>query len=201
MLLFAGFLGGQGIISIYSLTAGAGFAGFEAKQKYEEQTSGDLSLLQSGRSESLVSIQAIADSPILGHGSWAKDVKYVAMLVDSLKSHGIVISDNLYLNTLIPSHSHLAGSWVEAGVLGGVFWIAVLIIAVIAFYRAFKLAPQFFPIVVFSLVSLLWDVLFSPFGGDLRFTTAAKLCLVLSLLQVGKNSETPSPRALSRTVS
>ena len=42
------------------------------------QTSGDLNLLQSGRIESLVSMRAISNSPILGHGSWARDVTYVA---------------------------------------------------------------------------------------------------------------------------
>ena len=39
--------------------------------------------------ESLVSMQAISNLPILGHGSWARDVTYVAMLRDILESKGV----------------------------------------------------------------------------------------------------------------
>jgi hypothetical protein len=182
-LLLLGALSAWGITSMYAGAASSGLLGLEAKEKYEFQSKGDLGLLLSGRVESLVSTRAIADSPILGHGSWAKDVAYIAILVDILESNGAQLAGNPYENALIPTHSYLLGSWVEAGVLGGLFWIAVTVLSLIALFKSFKGDAQYFPLASFFLLFLCWDVLFSPFGADQRFTAASRICLALCLCQ------------------
>jgi hypothetical protein len=182
-VIVVGAIAAQGLIALYSVAAGNGLLGDAAKNKYEAQTAGDLSLLQAGRAESLVSTQAIADSPILGHGSWAKDVAYVAMMRDILESRGYEVVGEIEQNTLIPSHSHLLGAWVESGVMGGVFWTAVAVIAILAVYRCIKRAGAPAATIGFILFSLIWDVLFSPFSNAQRFVKAAQICLAISVLQ------------------
>ena len=71
--LFVAVMGVFIIGEIYGYVAGEGWLGEDAKQKYETQASGRWGLLLGGRSELFASSEAILDSPILGHGSWAKD--------------------------------------------------------------------------------------------------------------------------------
>ncbi len=73
VLALASIFVGQGIIGVYSLSASRGWLGVEAQDKYEEQSGSNLSLLQYGRGELFASTQAIIDSPLIGHGSWAQD--------------------------------------------------------------------------------------------------------------------------------
>ncbi len=183
MLGVLGLAGAQGLMALYGFAAGSGALGVEAKEKYEWQTSGDLSLLQSGRVESLVSLQAIADSPVLGHGSWARDMHYVMLLVDRLDAAGMKMEGDPFASDLIPSHSHLFGAWVEAGLLGGVFWIGVLIAGVMALYRVLKINDPPISLVALLLFDLLWTILFSPFGLDQRFWTSLKISIVLWVLR------------------
>ena len=68
---------GAGILWAYGYAAGSGMLGEDAREKYEAQSSGKYGVLVGGRVELLGSIPAIYDSPILGHGSWARDPKYL----------------------------------------------------------------------------------------------------------------------------
>jgi hypothetical protein len=168
----------QGIVTVYGMAASSGMLGDEARQKYELQTEGDAGLLLSGRPESLASTQAIADSPIIGHGSWAKDYTYVELYLEALDKRGVPIIGDPYSSGLIPSHSYLFGSWVEAGILGGIFWIYVILVCVRSLYSLFHIPPWSRPLVTFVVLSLMWDVFFSPFGAQERFTVPAELCIV-----------------------
>jgi hypothetical protein len=199
VLMLGGWLASSGLIAVYSEAASSGILGIEAKEKYQYQTSGDLYLLQAGRNESLVSVQAIADSPILGHGSWARDASYVALLADLLEEHGMVTFGGITASNVIPSHSYFVQSWIEAGILGGLFWILILVVATLAIYKSLKYELSYFPFVAYSLMFLNWDIFFSPFGADQRFLAASRICVALFVL--GRNpplgGET-DPSSLSR---
>jgi hypothetical protein len=175
----AGAVVAWGLVSAYSYAASSGLIGLEAKEKYETQTSSSLGLILGGRAESLASTQAIIDSPIIGHGSWARDLHYVELLVTRLEQAGMEIQGDPFVDDLIPSHSHLLGAWVEAGVLGGVFWFWGLWTALRGLYAAIEQPTPFTGFVAFVGLSLLWDILFSPFGLDRRVTTAAWLVLMM----------------------
>ncbi len=182
VLLVGGLVVSQGLIATYEIAADGGWLGEEAKRKYETQASGSIHLLIGGRAESLVSTTAIGDSPIVGHGSWAKDVAYVALLINILESKGLNVAGDPYLSPLIPTHSHLFGAWVEAGIMGGVFWIVVLVIAIAAFYRCLKREDVPGTLTAYILISLVWVILFSPLGAQARFQTSAMICVALSVL-------------------
>jgi hypothetical protein len=80
---------------------------------------------------------------------------------------------------LIPSHSHLFGAWVEAGIFGGVFWFWLLLLSVRALYAAVNIRTGASLIIAFCMFLLIWDVLFSPFGAYERFQAAGKICLAM----------------------
>ncbi len=164
-------------VYVYAVLSGA--LGREALQKHESQSAGELGLILGGRSEILASVRAIVDSPLIGHGSWARDSRYSDMLYGELSTRGYKV--HAETDDLIPSHSHILGSWVYAGVLGAMFWLYILIIAT----RGMKaLVTYKIPLRVLSLFCglwLFWDVLFSPFGAQSRFVTPLYIILILNV--------------------
>jgi hypothetical protein len=162
-------VGGWCISAVYMHGVQSGWFGEEALQKYEIQSSGDAGFLLGGRNELLAAGSAIVDSPVIGHGSWAKDPKYKAILYDRLWELGYRHMGGELESDLIPSHSHLLGAWVESGIAGAVFWCWALWLTASALIRASRREPLL-PFLAFIGLLLLWDVLFSPYGADRRFT-------------------------------
>lgn len=178
------------LASLYTWGASNGTFGEEAYIKYNMQTSsegGALTLLLGGRSESLVAMQAISDSPLIGHGSWARNFYYVELLHNFrqqfLDENPSQITDEIS-DGLIPTHSYLFGSWVEAGIFGALFWIYILgwcYITVLP--MAWKRGDGLGLFCVIAITQLSWNILFSPFGANVRVDTAATLaifCIILN---------------------
>ncbi|WP_435418988.1 hypothetical protein WAB17_05365 [Parerythrobacter aurantius] len=178
MLLF-GVAAAVGATGIYGQAVETGALGREALIKYRDQTSGEVPLLLGGRTESLVSVRAIADSPIIGHGSWAKDPYYVGLHYATKLKLGLPVFDpGQGKQRLIPTHSYLMGAWVEAGIAGGLFWLWVLLLPFVALYSLLRRVEPLMPLVVYCSVSLVWSVLFSPFGATERVLVAFQLVVL-----------------------
>ncbi|MEM8949153.1 MAG: hypothetical protein AAGC99_07480 [Pseudomonadota bacterium] len=175
---------GYGALKVYGNAAESGMLGERSKQKYEMQSAlGDLGILLGGRSESLVTVQAIQDSPLIGHGSWAKDRYYAELRQLMLYRLGFV---NRFIEPetdLIPTHSHLLGSWVEAGIGGAIFWIGVLALVIAALRRLYASDDPLRPYLVFLMFLFIWDILFSPFGAQRRLTNGFLMVAVLFALK------------------
>lgn len=182
------------LLFIYGLAAKGGWISEKATQKYEMQNIkgyGAWGILLGGRSELVVSLKAISDSPIIGHGSWAKDYKYVFMrayLLDEMyDDRQVRISES----DLIPSHSHVLGAWVEAGIIGGLFW---LVIAGMILYNLIQLSSiRYYLVPILSVIFILscWDILFSPFGAHRRITWALYFVLLIYTSRIVNNNELP----------
>jgi uncharacterized membrane protein len=82
MVMLAAILGGVGfgIIQMYSYSVQQGWLGEKALHKYQFEAGGKFGLLIGGRVELIPALYAVADSPIIGHGSWAKDPYYRGLL-------------------------------------------------------------------------------------------------------------------------
>src|SRR5712664_236351 len=144
VLAVAGLAAGMwGISAIYAHGAQSGWFGYDAQYKYEVQSSGDAGILLGGRDEFFASSQAIIDSPVIGHGSWAKDPKYKAILYDRMAELGYKPWLGELEADLIPSPSYVLGAWVESGVVGAVFWCWVLWLTASALVRASGREPLF----------------------------------------------------------
>jgi hypothetical protein len=154
-------------LNIYGVLASEGVLGEDAREKYERQSTGAFGVILGGRTEIFISVQAIMDSPLLGHGSWAKDPRYSELLLE-LEDLGYEVDYNAAEQELIPTHSHLFGAYVEAGLLGAVFWVWVMFLALRVMSNLFLVREPLSPLIAFLGFSLIWDVLFSPFGAERR---------------------------------
>lgn len=177
--------GGLSILAI-GLVTSHGYAGEHAQQKNEKQFQSNQGFLLTGRPEILVSSRAVLDSPILGHGSWAKDPKYAEMLNDLEIRNGLTTVDIDYVleesNGLIPAHSHLMSAWVFAGIAGAPIWIFMFWITLRALSQLSLKSPPLSPLYGWMFTSFLWAILFSPFGGSVRITEAVTVNIVIDLL-------------------
>lgn len=142
--------------------------------KFKTQAEGKFGVLVGGRPETLVAIQAIRDSPIIGHGSFAVDPKYLKLKQDIAYENGYSETDSpeeLEVDT-IPTHSHLTMAWVESGIFGGIFWIYVLGLTFRALMNVSFERPPLAPIYSYLLLNFVWNVLYSPFGSVNRMWAA-----------------------------
>ena len=191
MLPVAILLGAFAITRTYACAANRGLLGANARLEYQSQSSGTLGLLVGGRGDSLASIRAIMDSPIIGHGSWSTDSTYTLYLAHLMASLGYgnspaSIAIKRY-GGLIPAHSHLLGAWVQAGVLGAVFWLWVYSLIIRGLRRLYTAGEPLTPLIAYFALLLAWDVLFSPYGFDRRFLTTFYVILLMFVLNKDVN--------------
>ena len=167
--------------------ASHGFFDESQSAKFTAQAEGDYGVLVGGRPETLVAIQAIRDSPIIGHGSFPEGLKYIQLKQDIQYQHGYSDSDEPddaeTEIPVIPTHSHLTLAWVEGGIFGGLCWIYILILTLRGVFRVTQLRPNLAPLYSYLLISFLWDILYSPFGSVNRIRAAFYILLSYSLLR------------------
>jgi hypothetical protein len=185
LLMLVGVFLSQGMTEGYGAVAEAGFLGDKARSKYERQTAGDISMFAGARPESAVAFQAIVDSPLIGHGSWAKDTYYLQIYYEHVLKLGLPTFrsfgeyEQYAMGRVIPTHSHVLGSWVYSGIAGALVWIWAMGLAVVALYRMLNTRGLPVALISFSAFSVLWDVPFSPFGAEQRVMKAAQICVLL----------------------
>lgn len=178
-----------GITELYEYSASEGWLGNKARDEYLVQSAGDMGILLGGRTEILASAQAVIDSPIIGHGSWAKDPKYVDIMENTLLQHGYEIQGEIE-SDLIPTHSYIMGAWVESGFVGAIFWIWVLVLAARTLIATYGTNSTLTPLIAFVAFNLLWNIPFSPFGAEARLYVAYDLSLMMFALTLPKSSMT-----------
>jgi hypothetical protein len=176
-----------------------GFFDESQRAKFLGQAEGDYGVLVGGRPETLVAIQAIRDSPIIGHGSFPFGLKYMQLQQDIQYEHGYTDSHEAEEvdYPVIPTHSHLTLAWVEGGILGGICWIYVLILIIRGVLRLSVLRPNLAPLYSYLLVSFVWDILYSPFGSVNRVRAAFYILLSYFIL---KNPAPTTARVRGREI-
>lgn len=157
---------GSGLLAdfAYGYFAARGTLGYEAQDKYYKQKMAGGNMLEGGRSETFMGIELIKRNPIWGYGSYAKDVndafhaEYAA--INNLE-YRYSRTDDRYL----PGHSHIVGAWLQNGILGGLFWMYVVVV-LWKFFRSGCMLHErrMLLLIIAQLVALLWNILFSPFG-------------------------------------
>jgi len=172
---------GYGALYTYEYAVRDGLLGENARIKYEQQNAGDFGYLVGGRlTDAIMAAGAIYDSPFIGYGSWAKSDDFFS-IGENLNGYGYTLYMKPYYDSgLIPSHSHLLGAWVEAGIVGAVFWLFVMNIIVRTLISHEVITHPLFPLITYIGLLFAWDILLSPFGADRHLTTAFYLVLLLS---------------------
>lgn len=173
--------GGVGVIELYAEAAQSGLLGQEEQEKYLQQVD-ERGVLLSGRAEFPVALEAVMERPLLGHGSWAANEHYAIRIWEL---SGFRLDDIPFeASDLIPSHSHLMGAWVEAGVLGALFWFYVLLLLARAFVAMVRNGAVTDPVLVFTLMNLLWAVFFSPYGLSNRVFGCFAIVVAATVLRL-----------------
>jgi hypothetical protein len=163
--------------------------------KFEKQLQTGLPVIFSGRTEIFGSFAAIQDSPIVGHGSWASNPKYLILVLKKQNLEQSIFERAVTIkhDSKIPAHSFIFGAWVEHGVLAVFFFL----------FFGFKISKLFllvfnntrYPIVpylLFICVSYMWHLFFSPIGMDKRIYVS--LILVCEFYFIKKVNHIPSPK-------
>lgn len=172
-----------GLFRIYTYCASNGLLGQAAEQTYAIQASGRYGVLVGGRGDFLTGLEAAIDSPIIGHGAWAKDWHYGSRSQDLLLQLGYQFRSPWSDSWLIPSHSYLVGAWVDTGIVGALFWLWVLSLPLRVMSRPHTVDEPLTPLVAFLAAGLIWDVLFSPFGAAQRFTASFEVVTLMWFLE------------------
>lgn len=147
-----------------------------------------ISFLASGRKEIFASVIAISESPIIGHGSWAKDKngRFNQILAERSGEEdrfNYLIENNGDSNFIIPTHSVFTGSWVSGG-----FFCFLMIVLIFYVYisNVIKIIknPKFrksviFPIFCVLTLQLIWIFFFSPLSS---LKNGVPLILVFTLI-------------------
>lgn len=134
----------------------------------------------------IVSIRAIADSPIIGYGSWTVSEEHARMLREEQqkrfdKSRARRAPD--YRAKVFRSHSQILQSWIEAGIFGAAFF----------FYYGYRLVQgskryimdrpidRFSAINIYFVILGVWHLIASPFGGDQRILIAITVAILTAI--------------------
>ena len=153
-------------------------------------------LLMVGRGETFAAITAIADNPIFGHGSWAKDPNNKYHLILLQFQNNEEESNSLEDQDLIPSHSILLGSWVNCGIIGFIaaVWLFILLMKVSVYLIRYGQSSALYPILVVITVNIIWIFFFSTFQS-LRYEVPPLAVILLSTyyqLNANKNFIVPN---------
>ncbi len=166
----------------------AGLVSADAQEKNMAESESSVGLLLGGRPEIFVSSRAVMESPILGYGSWAQDLKYNEMLYDIDVKYNIP-TDSLESiedagGQTIPAHSHIMSTWVQSGILGAVFWAYILWLAIRGLLRTALVQPPLSPYYIWLLAGFVWAVLFSPFGNTRRAIDSLVILIALEVMEL-----------------
>ncbi len=155
----------------------------DSARKFKMQASGEYGIILGGRNELLISIEAFLDKPFFGHGSWAKDNSgYREKLATLSYMLGYAETDDLDTqHDLIPAHSYLMGALVWAGIAGGLFWLYTLRWLIAEFIRNIQHLGIYYHI---GTTSIIWDIIFSPFGASSRWGSALFIAALYSYTNI-----------------
>ena len=152
---------------IYTNLASDGSLGVKAQSKFIAQTSTGGNLIVNSRSELLFAGRAIANSPILGFGSYAKMSPELKIEILNFLSKNQINYDLAPLNRnygeRIPVHSMILQWWLWFGILGICFPISLLFL----YFKSVRQSDND-ALSYFLAVSGIWNVLFSPYGESYR---------------------------------
>ncbi len=191
-----------GILSLYTISARNGWLGDVTRVNFQLQSENGLKILLIGRADIIPALYAISDSPILGHGSWARDFEYRYYLYDLIRfgyldsSEFARIDNRVSASDIIPTHSHILQAWVWGGFAGGVFWLGIFVLITRALFTTLKNPNILFALVIFICFLSFWNILFSNFASTMRLQWAYFLVICLYAIipvdhnpvPVGRNS-------------
>lgn len=155
---------------VYENLASEGYLGELAYEKYMKQKYEDGSVA-SGRSDFLLSMEFVKDSPIIGYGSFAVDTHGTANKYRAKYGMRLISpKGDDYASNAIPCHSHIMGNWVWHGILAAIWWIYYLSLMWKVFKSGAILCERKMLLLCVSVcLTTSWDIFFSPMGARMGY--------------------------------
>lgn len=173
---------------VYSNLAVDGSLGYKAQSKYLAQTSSGGNLFSNSRSEFIIAARGIADSPILGHGSYAEMSSELSLKTLNFLDRAGINYDRAGLIRIygdrIPVHSMLLQWWLWFGVLGMLFPLRLGFL-----YIKSLGIRNCEPVFYYLALSGIWNVLVSPYGESYRILIPLT---IVTLISIGKSPQMDS---------
>ena len=164
----------------------------KAREQFE---SGPLLLF--ARSETLYQLGAITENPIIGKGSNPELDQSLLLKISrneyqlGLRSKDTAAYRSYLLSGRVPQHSMFFGSWLEAGIIGVIFWLTILLFLLREFTKFVFMRSRLSYITFYLLISTFWNLFFSPLGAGSRlFLAIAITCVAHNRL--GRSQEVRS---------
>lgn len=132
-----------------------------------------------GRSAGLtVAVWAIAESPLIGYGSWPMDQRLIALYQREMQDVKEALPQR-HINAFA-SHSQVLQGWVEGGLMAVLFWLYYGYWLVRAgWYVVWRRpADAYLPVFAFLLIYDLWHLLMSPFAASTRLLIATGIAVI-----------------------
>jgi len=179
-------------VLLFSVSANAGVLGETVQEKWQEQGGNPISALLIGRAESGFSVGALAEEHYVPHGSgslptvpaYAAGAAGITVLSAPEKNATL---DRLTSKEL-DLHSVVATATWQGGLPCGLSFAAIFLLVL---RRAFGLRAEqvatFGPVYVYSMFTILWDLLFSPW----TYFTGATWGVMLGIIFATQH---PQPR-------
>lgn len=117
---------------------------------------------------------AIAGSPLVGYGSWTEDRDLAVMYLKKYQEKRGVHDPNAESGRFFSPHSQVLQSWVEGGLLGATFFLA-LGFGLLRSSKALLLERPYdmlTVLLVYLYASSFWNLLMSPFSAPHRIQIA-----------------------------
>ena len=130
-----------------------------------------------------VAMRAIADSPIIGYGSWTVNQKYADMVrreIEASRDRSLAQVQPLGSGSGFSAHSQILQSWVEGGLLGAAFFFVYgyQLVRSIHWYSLRRPLDIFSSAFTFTLIINLWSWMASPFNGSGRIQIAMAVAVI-----------------------
>ena len=147
--------------SVYSYMAENNILNERSTQKYYQQKNENALGLATGRADFFLAAYGITKNPIIGYGATPKDKNGINR--DFFK---LIHAKNL------PTHSHILGAWVTAGILGMLFWIYILKIIIMYLKKVYFYNTRMWCFSTIYILLFSWDIFFSPYVGSRGYRLA-----------------------------
>ena len=178
-----------GIFALYLVLAQQEILGEQELVRSNRLLGSPLKLF-SGRLEIFYTLPTFLKNPFLGYGADLNiEQSHLDYINNWIASRGIASPRDIYPTSEIPIHSYLFSSLLTGGIMAGLFWFFVVRIAVGEITNLSYSKIKYRTTSNFIAISLIWNVLFSPWGAASRIIAA--ISIVYLTRDISKKSINP----------
>lgn len=172
--------------ALYSYAAPRGMLGEMHQAKYHAQADTAFGatpwgLVVGGRLQFLAGLLAVAEKPLIGHGTRNDSANFYLLEAASVAGVYDDLSDVALKQKEEAFHSIFLGEWAVGGILALVFWVYILYINGRLCAWSLKWETDFTPWLLWTGAQFVWDWLFSPMDMALRVTLGLWIALFYKL--------------------